>query len=187
MSNRSSQELVHLQSDRAKVARVTFFSTGAATLALGLHILLLPEFSNIELLSQLLFGIGSVVIAFASKAVAGSVELKLTEKYLEVKRGFGFLRDRGERVLLKNIHTVRLVDTKRGRNFSPTHLFVIYRAPEKKMVYAVTEISLIGIRDPQPFIVALLDRTNVTIKVYQSGMADSLLTRAELEELIQSA
>ena len=186
MTQPASEQLIHIRSDRTKFMRITLLFTLSMALVFCLQfVLFIGESDRFPILYRILMGGNFLLFAIAGKSVVTSVEVNLTEDYLQVNRGTGFLKRRGERIPLKDIHTIRIVDIQKGETFRPGMIYAIYRAPARKSVYTVAEISMVAIPDPLPFIFELIDRTDATIKVITIGeMGDTIVSREELATLL---
>ena len=152
MNINSSQEGLTLQfaSNRAKALRLVVISQLLLLLYLVPYMILMGvQEIKIPFIYLLLISAVAICMSIAGAILQSAVEITLTTDVLLIKRGFGLLTRKPKRIELKNIHTIRFTHAKGYRGLPPKMMMmaIIYRWPERKMVYVVEQISISAIPD----------------------------------------
>ncbi len=182
MNTTSSPATLRFTARTARVVRVTLISVLLSALALICDFMFALWNEDLELtLSTLLVPIITVSGLIVGRLHGNAVDLLLTPDMLHVGRGLGLLQKRGRRIPLQNIHTVVLVGAHGRTGFKPTTMYLAFKWPERKMLYAEASVSLAALPDLLAFLREFFDRVDDLRKISWNG---KILTREELASLL---
>lgn len=141
------------------------------------------QYEGMPMLTSALIIVAIAGIGISIRILNNSAILTLSDTHLSVGNGFRLFGAKPKSIPLRHIHTLHIsqiyINTE---NLNTGQFTVIYRWPQRKMIYATATFSIAAIPDGKKLIFDLVSRTGATIKLNTGKMADRIITPEELRE-----
>lgn len=175
--------MITYRSENARIARIVLPASLAVLTSSLAYILRLNQ-EGLSLLHSTIIVAVVTIILLAVKTVNSAVIATLSETHFAFRNGFRLFSTKEVRIPLQRIHTLHIVRIpQKNRNvFKPGILTIIYRWPERKMVYATATFSVAAIPNGIDLILELARRTGAKIKVNAGETTDQNISIEEFRE-----